>query len=770
MSAAASVSGGGGWVPAWGGAVAREPRPLRAGRGSWAAAVTSTLREWNDVVAPSLLLRGRAALFQAQAAAAAAAITAGAQGRSLLCVWPAPASWTSSAPVLVLDLWTAPSSSPGNPQALPSVRQALAPGDHVPLAAAGSSGAAEAGNGAGSGGAQQQQQQGQQQAPSGGSASSSGRGGWASSLFASSSPRDGSDDSGNRTSNGNNNGSGAVSTSGRGGVGQGDGTVTGPRHVVFFANGLFGSPLNWGTILDEIGAKFGGGGDLLLHASTCNRRIDTFDGIDVCGGRLADEMRSVIARHPSLERISVVGHSMGGLVLRYAVAQLYQPGARTIGGLQPAHFVTLATPHLGCDGGGEAQVPFIGWAGPFAPVLQALSVPTAAALFKRTGLQFFLADAAPETNGGGGARQQQPGATGKQLVRSGRGSSGNGNGSSGGSSSGGGNGSSSSGDVRAFSSASNDAASGAAAAGRVVVGEPQGGGSSSKPLLLRMTGDDTDRGLHFYSALRSFSSRTVYANTGQDHLVGWSNSSLRFLHQLPELPKEVLRGAKGVVLEDDVLSAFDDRFKPTDEPQAPLGNADVPVEPLSERRNGGSGGSGSTEDAAALMLTRLQRLPWRRIDVCFAGSPLAILSHNHIQVTRRWLNYEGRAVARHLADTLLELEETTAQLQARAQAGKGVGVGLGVAAAGVGSAGLGIGAAAVADRGLIKDSIAASGEAGGAGALGPWLAGRAAHPHGRTATLLADADQQDGGGAGQQDGGSQQAGLGRVGREGSSPH
>jgi hypothetical protein len=31
------------------------------------------------------------------------------------------------------------------------------------------------------------------------------------------------------------------------------------------------------------------------------------DGIDVCGQRLADEMRAVIERHPSLQRISVVG-------------------------------------------------------------------------------------------------------------------------------------------------------------------------------------------------------------------------------------------------------------------------------------------------------------------------------------------------------------------------------------------------------------------------------------------------------------------------------
>ena len=38
---------------------------------------------------------------------------------------------------------------------------------------------------------------------------------------------------------------------------------------------------------------------VLLYPSQANRRTDTFDGIDVCGARLADEMRGVVARHPA---------------------------------------------------------------------------------------------------------------------------------------------------------------------------------------------------------------------------------------------------------------------------------------------------------------------------------------------------------------------------------------------------------------------------------------------------------------------------------------
>jgi hypothetical protein len=40
--------------------------------------------------------------------------------------------------------------------------------------------------------------------------------------------------------------------------------------------------------------------------------------------------------------------------------------------------------------------------------------------------------------------------------------------------------------------------------------------------------------------------------------VGWANSSLRFLHQLPELPDSA--PGKGVWREDPMLAAFDTRW------------------------------------------------------------------------------------------------------------------------------------------------------------------------------------------------------------------
>ncbi len=51
--------------------------------------------------------------------------------------------------------------------------------------------------------------------------------------------------------------------------------------------------------------------------------LQTFEGIDSCGKRLAEEVREYVDQTPGLERISVIGHSMGGLISRYVTgAQL----------------------------------------------------------------------------------------------------------------------------------------------------------------------------------------------------------------------------------------------------------------------------------------------------------------------------------------------------------------------------------------------------------------------------------------------------------------
>ncbi|MEW5313156.1 MAG: hypothetical protein WDW38_004745 [Sanguina aurantia] len=121
----------------------------------------------------------------------------------------------------------------------------------------------------------------------------------------------------------------------------------------------------------------------------------------------------------------------------------------------------------------------------------------------------------------------------------------------------------------------------------------------------------------------------VQSNKSGDHLVGWANSSIRFLHQLPALPAQTAR-ARGVVLEEPFSAAWDLGSSRRAGPDEPTSVEDVPIE-----RPGDASAASSRESAeqASEMLRRLQSLPWRRIDVSFKGARFGF-AHNNIQVTR----------------------------------------------------------------------------------------------------------------------------------------
>ncbi|KAH9755937.1 DUF676 domain-containing protein [Citrus sinensis] len=251
-------------------------------------------------------------------------------------------------------------------------------------------------------------------------------------------------------------------------IGDGNGDGPTPTHLVVMVNGIIGSAQNWSYAAKQFCCKYPE--DLIVHCSERNYSTLTFDGVDVMGERLAEEVISVIKRHPGVQKISFIGHSLGGLVARYAIARLYERdvteephhasgGSRVdeseedscqkdnlkgkIAGLEPVNFITCATPHLGSRG--HEQVPvFCGFY-----TLEKVAA-RGSWLLGRTGKHLFLTD-----------RNE---------------------------------------------------------------GKP--------PLLLRMVSDCED--LKFLSALQSFRRRVVYANARFDHIVGWSTSSLRHPKELPK--------------------------------------------------------------------------------------------------------------------------------------------------------------------------------------------------------------------------------------------
>ena len=199
----------------------------------------------------------------------------------------------------------------------------------------------------------------------------------------------------------------------------GRGAATGarprPQHLVVLVHGLFGKPADWRHVVRELEAGLGGRG-VRIFVSRANLLWRTFDGVDVCGARLAAEVEALVAAEGAgLETISIVGHSLGGLIGRYAAGVLSDEASRKMAGLQPHSFVTIATPHLGCDASSatsihttETMVPFLAWAAEapaigkeLGSLVDRVAVPVSSTIFGRTGQQLFLEDRGGGRTGGG---------------------------------------------------------------------------------------------------------------------------------------------------------------------------------------------------------------------------------------------------------------------------------------------------------------------------------------------------------------------------------
>ncbi|MCO5595727.1 hypothetical protein L7F22_049773 [Adiantum nelumboides] len=191
------------------------------------------------------------------------------------------------------------------------------------------------------------------------------------------------------------------------------------KHLIVMVNGIVGSrhtsqeallsvihshvksAKNWKFAADQFRSKYGS--EVLVHCSARNSSTLTFDGVDVMGHRLAAEVKEVVMDSPNLTKISFVAHSLGGLVARYAIGQLFTPLENmspsnveeqetsellpgTILGLQPVNFITVVTPHIGLRG--SWQLPFLCGVG----FLEKLAGWKGHCVVGRTGKHLFLAD------------------------------------------------------------------------------------------------------------------------------------------------------------------------------------------------------------------------------------------------------------------------------------------------------------------------------------------------------------------------------------------
>mmetsp|Transcript_12558 Transcript_12558/g.25225 ORF Transcript_12558/g.25225 Transcript_12558/m.25225 type:complete len:379 (+) Transcript_12558:1-1137(+) len=169
------------------------------------------------------------------------------------------------------------------------------------------------------------------------------------------------------------------------------------KHLIVLVNGLWGRAKHWKTVENEL-QRVLDSSSTVVHASKVNQLFQTYAGIDVCGSALADEVKQV-AQQDRYDKISFVGHSMGGLIARNAIGKLYHADDEELilGHLEPCHFVTLATPHVGFVPTYE-DVPLVHWIRGTVPsalgeVVLDRGVPWLTSIMMgESGKQFFLRD------------------------------------------------------------------------------------------------------------------------------------------------------------------------------------------------------------------------------------------------------------------------------------------------------------------------------------------------------------------------------------------
>jgi len=147
-------------------------------------------------------------------------------------------------------------------------------------------------------------------------------------------------------------------------------------------HGLHGFPNTLDTFVTLLRNKFGSN-KFHFHIATSNYGfLITHDGIDVGGKRLAEEIETLRQKF-TLEKgtkLTLIGHSLGGLYCRYAIGYMFEKGA--LENWELKQLITFASPHLG------ARKSPSQWVG----ILSTLALFYCRKIISRTGLQLIYED------------------------------------------------------------------------------------------------------------------------------------------------------------------------------------------------------------------------------------------------------------------------------------------------------------------------------------------------------------------------------------------
>ncbi|KAF8418967.1 putative serine esterase-domain-containing protein [Tirmania nivea] len=149
-------------------------------------------------------------------------------------------------------------------------------------------------------------------------------------------------------------------------------------HLCILVHGLWGNPTHLEYLSLALRSRYPHVRQLICKRNSGNF---TYDGIETGGERVTKEIESALEEYSqngvTINKLSIVGYSLGGLVSRYAIGLLYSRG--WFKKLQPVNFTTFATPHLG------VRTPLLGWHNHLWNVL-------GARVLSASGRQLFLID------------------------------------------------------------------------------------------------------------------------------------------------------------------------------------------------------------------------------------------------------------------------------------------------------------------------------------------------------------------------------------------
>ncbi|CCE86355.1 Piso0_004839 [Millerozyma farinosa CBS 7064] len=130
-------------------------------------------------------------------------------------------------------------------------------------------------------------------------------------------------------------------------------------HLVILVHGLWGQTYNLNYLERQVREQVKPAKDcerILVHKTGSHAGFLTYDGLDVNGKRIADEVtaetKKIRSRGDKVTKLSVVGYSVGGVIARYAIGVLYSEGYYDK--VKPMNFVTFCSPHVGTIFPGES--------------------------------------------------------------------------------------------------------------------------------------------------------------------------------------------------------------------------------------------------------------------------------------------------------------------------------------------------------------------------------------------------------------------------------